>query len=113
MQEVGWGVMGVRLVAEVVSITEVDGEEKVDEYGLIWKRFKRQLKIVGKREFNRISEDLPNELKGKIVEQEVWLCTAPEYEWHFTTKLGEKPLLITLSEEESKEILKRMGIKGP
>ena len=101
----------MKLVAEVVSITEADGEERRDEHGLKWKKFRRKLRIIGRREFNNIVKDLPEGVMGAIVEQEVWLCTDPEYEWHFKTKLGERPLLITLSEDESEEILKKKGGK--
>jgi hypothetical protein len=95
----------VRLVAEVLEIKEVDGEERIDEHGFRWKKYKRILKIIGRREFNAIKNDIPTELKGKIVEQEVWCCLDPDYSWHFTTKLGVRPLIITLSEEESEEIV--------
>lgn len=95
-----------RLVAELLEIKEINGEEKIDEYGFKWKKYKRRLKIIGRRKFNDIIRDLPREIEGKVLEQEIWLCIDPEYTWHFKTKLGEKPLLITLSEEESEKILK-------
>jgi len=97
----------MRLVAEVLEVKEINGEEVNDEYGFKWKKYKRILKIIGRREFNDIKNDIPAELKGKIIEQEIWCCLDPEYSWHFTTKLGTRSLIITLSEEESEKVLKR------
>ncbi|MEM1990895.1 MAG: hypothetical protein QXR45_16400 [Candidatus Bathyarchaeia archaeon] len=99
----------MRLVAELLKIEEINGEEKIDEYGFKWKKYKRILKVVARREFNAIKDDIPENVKGKVVEQEVWCCLEPEYSWHFTTKLGERPLLITLSEEESEKILREIS----
>jgi hypothetical protein len=96
----------MRLVAELLENKEIDGEEKTDEYGFKWKKYKRILKIVARREFNVIKEDIPAEVKGKLIEQEAWRCLEPEYSWHLVTKLGERHLLITLSEGESEKILR-------
>jgi hypothetical protein len=95
----------MKLVAELLGIKEIGKEEKTDEHGLKWRKYKRQLKIIGRRKFNDVIKDLPKEIEGKMLEQEVWLCVDPEYSWHFKTKLGRKQLLITLSEEESEKIL--------
>ncbi|MEM3526413.1 MAG: hypothetical protein QXV37_03275 [Candidatus Jordarchaeaceae archaeon] len=97
------------MVAELLEIRELDGEEKIDKYGFKWRRYKRKLKVIGRREFNEITRDLPKDVEGKIFEQKVWLCIDPEYAWHFKTTLGEKRLLITLSEGESKRILTKQG----
>lgn len=100
------------MVAELLEIKEVNGEEKTDEYGFKWRKYKRRLRIVGRREFNEIVKDLPKDVEGKIFEQEVWLCVDPEYAWHFKTTLGEKRLLITLSEEESEKNFSKARLKG-
>ena len=95
----------MKLVAELLEIEEANREEEIDEYGFKWRKYRRRLKIIGRREFNEIVKDLPKDIEGKVFEQEVWLCIDPEYAWHFKTTLGEKRLLITLSEEESEKIL--------
>lgn len=101
----------MRLVTEVLEIKEINGKGKIDRHGFRWKKYKRILRIIGRREFNTIKNDIPTELKGKIIEQEVWRCVDPEYSWHFTTKLGTRPLIITLSKEESEKILKSISKK--
>lgn len=100
----------MRLVAELLEIKEVNGEVKTDEYGFKWKKYRRVLRIVARREFNEIKNDIPENVRGKIVEQEVWRCLEPEYSWHFVTKLGQRPLLITLSEEESERVLRESSL---
>ncbi|MEM2465569.1 MAG: hypothetical protein QXL85_08200 [Candidatus Bathyarchaeia archaeon] len=100
----------MRLVAELLEIKEVNGGEKTDEYGFKWKKYRRVLRIVARREFNEIKNDIPENIRGKIVKQEVWRCLEPEYSWHFVTKLGQRPLLITLSEEESERVLRESSL---
>lgn len=86
-------------------IEEVPGAPtEKDEYGLEWKEHVRVIRLVGRREDNEIVRDLPEHLRGKVVRQRRKLCLSPGYEWHFQTKVGDRPLLITFSEEESRRI---------
>jgi len=95
-----------RYVGELVSIEEVPGAEvERDEDGLEWKMFIRKIKLVGyRKKDNEIVYELPEDLKGKVIEQPRKLCISEGYEWHFKTKIIERPVLITFSEEDSKKI---------
>jgi len=95
-----------RYVGELVSIDEVPNAGVVkDEDGLEWKDFVRKIKLVGyRKKNNEIVRELPDKLKGKVIEQPRKLCISEGYEWHFKTKIIDRPVLITFSEEDSKRI---------
>jgi len=95
----------MRLVGELVRVEEVAGAPiERDEYGLEWREHVRVIRLIGKREDSEIVRNLPSHLQGKVVRQRRKLCISPGYEWHFQTKIGDRPVLITFSEEESRRI---------
>jgi hypothetical protein len=97
-----------RYVGELISIEEVpEATVTEDEDGLEWKDFIRRIKLVGYREKNNdIVRELPEELDGKIIDQPRKLCISEGYEWHFKTKIIDRPVLLTFNEEDSKRIEK-------
>ncbi len=97
-----------RYVGELTSIEEVpDAKVSKDEDGLEWKDFIRRIKLVGyRKEDNEIVRELPEELDEKVIDQPRKLCISEGYDWHFKTKIIDRPVLITFSEEESEAIEK-------
>lgn len=95
----------MRLVGELERIEEVpEAPTEKDEYGLEWREHVRVIRLVGRREDDELVMELPHWLKERVVRQRRKLCLSSGYEWHFQTKVGERPLLITFGEEESKKI---------
>jgi hypothetical protein len=85
----------MKFVGEIIEIREAEKlEEKIDEYGLIWRKYIRKIRLIGYRKNSELIKELPKNLMGKIIDQQVWLCVDPSYEWHF------KKCHITLSKEE-------------
>ena len=99
--------MGMRrYVGELVAIEDVPNATVTkDDDGLEWKDFIRKIKLVGyRKKNNEIVYELPEKLKGKVLEQPRKLCISEGYDWHFKTKIIERPVLLTFSEEDSKQI---------
>ncbi len=96
-----------RYVGELVSIEKVPGAAAhKDEDGLEWKDFVRRIKLVGyRKKNNEIVLKLPEKLRGKVIDQPRKLCVSEGYDWHFKTKIIDRPVLITFNEEDSKRIL--------
>jgi len=95
-----------RYVGELTSIKDVPkaGVHK-DEDGLEWKDFVRRIKLVGyRKKNNEIVYNLPQKLKRKVINQPRKLCVSEGYDWHFKTKIIDRPVLITFNEEDSKKI---------
>ena len=76
----------------------------MDENGLRWRKYLRRIRLIGQRKNNKVVRELPENLMGKIVDQQVWLCVSEGYEWHFIDSRT-RPILITLDEKEV-EVLK-------
>jgi hypothetical protein len=57
-----------------------------------------------RKKSNEIVYELPDKLKDKVIDQPRKLCVSDGYEWHFKTKIIERPVLITFNEEDSKKI---------
>lgn len=95
-----------RYVGELVSIDDVpDAETIKDDDDLKWKDFIRRIKLVGyRKKNNEIIRKLPDKLQGKVIEQPRKLCISDGYDWHFKTKIIDRPVLITFNEEDSKKI---------
>ncbi len=95
-----------RYVGELTSIKDVPkAEVHKDEDGLEWKDFIRRIKLVGyRKKNNEIVYKLPEKLKGKVINQPRKLCISEGYDWHFKTKIIDRPVLITFNEDDSKKI---------
>ncbi len=95
-----------RYVGELEAIEDVPNATIVkDEDGLEWKDFIRKIKLVGyRKKNNEIVYDLPEKLKDRVIDQPRKLCISEGYDWHFKTKIIDRPVLITFNEEDSKKI---------
>ena len=95
-----------RYVGELIAIEDVPNATVTkDEDGLEWKDFIRRIKLIGyRKKNNEIVRKLPEKLEGKIIDQPRKLCISEGYDWHFKTKIIDRPVLLTFSEDDSKKI---------